>query len=98
MRRTRSLTMVDIAKRSGVAVSTVSYVLSGKRSVSVETRERVKRAIEELGFRPHEPARALKSRSSRAISLFFPTARDTLEIESHIFLSGALEATSEFDY
>ena len=48
--------MVDIARRSGVAVSTVSYVLSGKRVVSAETRERVQRAIDELGFRPHEPA------------------------------------------
>ena len=98
MRRTRSLTMVDIAKRSGVAVSTVSYALSGKRSVSAETRERIQQAIEELGFRPHEPARALKSRASRAISLFFPTARESLQIEAHIILSGALEATSEFGY
>jgi DNA-binding LacI/PurR family transcriptional regulator len=98
MRPTRSLTMVDIAKRADVAVSTVSYVLSGKRSVSAETRERVERAIEELGFRPHEPARALKSRSSRTISLFFPTAVETIEVESHIFLSGVLEATSRLDY
>src|SRR5450759_5816056 len=98
MKRTRSLTMVDIARHSGVAVSTVSYALSGKRSVSAETRERIQRAMDELGFRPHEPARALRSRTSRAILLFFPTARDTLEIESHILLSGALAATSEFDY
>ena len=90
--------MVDIARRAGVAVSTVSYVLSGKRSVSPTTRERVQRAIDELGFQPHEPARALKSRSSRAISLFFPTARETLEVESHIFLSGVLEATSRSGY
>ena len=90
--------MVDIARRSGVAVSTVSYVLSGKRVVSAETRERVQRAIDELGFRPHEPARALKSRSSRAISLFFPAARHGLEIDSNIFLSGVLEATSEAGY
>jgi DNA-binding LacI/PurR family transcriptional regulator len=90
--------MVDIARRSGVAVSTVSYVLSGKRVVSAETRERVQRAIDELGFRPHEPARALKSRSSRAITLFYPATRHGLEIDSHIFLSGVLEATSEAGY
>lgn len=90
--------MVDIADRAGVALSTVSYALSGKRSVSAETRERIQRAIDELGFRPHAPARALASRSSRTISLFFPATRDTLEIESHIFMSGVAEATSEFDY
>src|SRR5712671_5440755 len=96
--RRRAPTMVDIAKRSGVALSTVSYALSGKRPVSPEVRARVQEAINELGFRPHAPARALKSRSARTISVFFPTARDTLEVESHIILSGIAEAASEFDY
>jgi DNA-binding LacI/PurR family transcriptional regulator len=91
-------TMIDIAQRSGVAVSTVSYALSGKRPVSAETRERVQRAIDDLGFRPHEPARALKSRSSRTVSLFSPYFRDGFDIEGQIFLSGIVEATSEFDY
>jgi DNA-binding LacI/PurR family transcriptional regulator len=90
--------MVDIAKRSGVALSTVSYALSGKRPVSAETRERIQQAIQELGYQPHAPARALKSRTSRAIALFFPATRDTLEIETHIFLAGIAEATSELDY
>ena len=40
-------TMADIAERAGVALSTVSYVLSGKRSVSEETKQRVYRAIAE---------------------------------------------------
>jgi DNA-binding LacI/PurR family transcriptional regulator len=90
--------MVDIAKRSGVALSTVSYALSGKRPVSAETRERIQQAIQELDYQPHAPARALKSRTSRAIGLFFPATRDTLEIETHIFLAGIAEATSELDY
>jgi DNA-binding LacI/PurR family transcriptional regulator len=94
----RAPTMVDIAKRSGVALSTVSYALSGKRPVSPEVRARVRRAVEELGFQLHAPARALKSRSARAISVFCPTARDSLEIESHLFLTGIAEAASEFDY
>ena len=96
--RQRAPTMVDIAKRSGVALSTVSYALSGKRPVSPEVRARVRQAIDELGFQPHAPARALKSRSARTISVFCPTARDSLEIESHIFLTGIAEAASEFDY
>jgi DNA-binding LacI/PurR family transcriptional regulator len=96
--RQRAPTMVDIAKRSGVALSTVSYALSGKRPVSPEVRARVRKAVEELGFQAHAPARALKSRSARAISVFCPTARDSLEIESHLFLTGIAEAASEFDY
>ena len=42
-------TLADVARHAGVASSTVSYVLSGKRSVSEETRERVRRAVEALG-------------------------------------------------
>ncbi len=96
--RQRAPTMVDIAKRSGVALSTVSYALSGKRPVSPEVRARVRKAVAELGFQAHAPARALKSRSARAISVFCPTGRDSLEIESHLFLTGIAEAASEFDY
>jgi len=96
--RQRAPTMIDIAKRSGVALSTVSYALSGKRPVSAEVRARVMQAVDELGFRAHAPARALKSRSARAIAVFCPTARDSLEIESHLFLTGIAEAASEFDY
>lgn len=98
MSQNRPPTMVDIANRAGVALSTVSYALSGKRSVSVETRERIQQAIQELGFRPHAPARALASRSSRTISLFFPASEDDLQLESHIFLTGVAEATSAADY
>jgi Transcriptional regulators len=90
--------MVDIANHAGVALSTVSYALSGKRSVSAETRGRIQQAIKELGFQPHAPARALASRSSRTISLFYPASRDDLQLESHIFLTGVAEATSDADY
>ena len=59
MRRQRAPTMVDIAKRSGVALSTVSYALSGKRPVSPDVRERVsERPIEELGLSGRMPRRA----------------------------------------
>ena len=90
--------MADIAKKAGVALSTVSYALSGKRPVSVETRARIDEAIEELGFHPHAPARALASRSSHAIALFFPATRASLEVENHIFLAGVAETTSEAGY
>ena len=38
-------TIADVAKAAGVSISTVSYVMSGKRTISAETRERVARAI-----------------------------------------------------
>lgn len=50
-------TMAQIAERAGVALGTVSYVLSGKRSVSQKTRERVLSAIEERPTSPQLPPR-----------------------------------------
>ncbi|MBW3079126.1 LacI family DNA-binding transcriptional regulator [Bifidobacterium simiiventris] len=45
-------TIVDVARRAGVAVSTVSYVLSGKRPVKADTKVRVMRAAREVGYVP----------------------------------------------
>jgi DNA-binding LacI/PurR family transcriptional regulator len=69
----RPATMAHIAERAGVALSTVSYTLSGKRSVSPEIRERVLRAVEELSYRPHRSARALASGAAHTIALFLPS-------------------------
>lgn len=40
----------DVAARAGVSISTVSYVMSGKRSVKEETRLKVLRAARELAI------------------------------------------------
>ena len=56
----QSFTMADVARRAGVATSTVSYVVSGTRTVSPETRERVLHTIAETGYEPDTLARALR--------------------------------------
>jgi DNA-binding LacI/PurR family transcriptional regulator len=65
-------TLADVARHAGVAASTVSYVLSGKRPVSQETRRRVHQSIELLGYHPHAGARALASSRSNIIALIVP--------------------------
>src|SRR5690349_3094313 len=75
MSATKPPTMAQIAERAGVALSTVSYVLSGKRAVSPALRERVVEAVEALQYRPHGPARALASGNSHTIALFLPSPR-----------------------
>ena len=65
-------TMLDVAKRANVALSTVSYALNGTRSISEKTRQRIFAAMEELGYRPHALARGLASKRSRIIALLFP--------------------------
>lgn len=62
----------DVAKLAGVSQSTVSYVLSGKRPISEETRRRVEGAIAELTFQPNAGARALASQRTQVIGLVAP--------------------------
>ncbi|MFF5264998.1 LacI family DNA-binding transcriptional regulator [Actinomadura viridis] len=64
--------ITDVARHAGVSPSTVSYVLSGKRSISARTRERVLASISELGYRPHAGARALASSRSNVLALMIP--------------------------
>lgn len=85
--------MADIARRANVSVSTVSYVLSGKRPISDETRERVLAAMHALDFRPHAAGRALASRRSRSVALLFPTpGTGVSEMQLEFFTSAAEEA------
>jgi DNA-binding LacI/PurR family transcriptional regulator len=65
----RPLVMADVAARAGVSHQTVSRVINGHHSVAPETRERVQRAIRELGYRPNVAARALVTGSTRTIGL-----------------------------
>lgn len=66
------VTIADVAHAAGVSISTVSYVMSGKRTISQETRERVERAIDQLEYSPHASARSLASRSTNVIGLQAP--------------------------
>ncbi|NYH52348.1 DNA-binding LacI/PurR family transcriptional regulator [Nocardiopsis arvandica] len=66
----------DVARHAGVSPSTVSYVLSGKRSISESTRRRVRESIEALGYQPHAGARSLASRRTNVIALVIPLRED----------------------
>ncbi len=49
----------DVARRAGVSVGTVSNVVNHPERVAAETIERVRRAMNELRWRPNEDARAM---------------------------------------
>lgn len=76
MRRRRIPTIADVAKAAGVSTSTVSYVMNDRNRVGPETRRRVLRAIEELGYRPNSAARGLASRHVGSIGLVIPHSPD----------------------
>jgi LacI family transcriptional regulator len=65
----RNFTIDDVAKAAGVARVTVSRVLNNVQNVRPETRERVRRAVEQLGYSVNRQARALASGHNRQIML-----------------------------
>jgi DNA-binding LacI/PurR family transcriptional regulator len=69
-RRDKRIMISDIARAVGVSPSTVSYVLSGKRSISAETKTRVIEYVEKLGYRPNAFARSLVQNRSNIIGLY----------------------------
>jgi LacI family transcriptional regulator len=70
-------TIKDVARLAGVGLGTASRVVSGKGSVSPATMARVRKAIEELDFRPSHAARALLSGSSQMIGVYIPVLSGT---------------------
>jgi DNA-binding LacI/PurR family transcriptional regulator len=68
------VTSVDVARAAGVSQSTVSLVLSGKSRgrISGRTEEAVRRAAEDLGYRPNVSARALRTGATRTVGFVVP--------------------------
>ena len=60
-----------MARRAGVSQSTVSLVLSGKSAgrISARTEAAVRKAADELGYRPNVAARALRMGTARTVGL-----------------------------
>lgn len=92
------ITIVDVAKRAGVTVSTVSYTLSGKRPVSEQARSRVLQAIEELNYQPHALGQALRSKRTHTIGILYPAAGSGLSSLQLEFIEGASTVTTERNY
>ena len=70
MSRSRNIpVLADVARLAGVAPITVSRVVNGHPSVTAETRARVQRAIDELGYRSNMAARTLAGGRSRVLGV-----------------------------
>lgn len=81
-------TIDDVAKAAGVARVTVSRVLNNGANVRSETRERVRRAVEELGYSVNQQARALASGMGRQIMLIHAHSP---ELEPNSYYNAGLE-------
>jgi LacI family transcriptional regulator len=65
-------TIADVAKKANVSIATVSRVLNQTTRVSEATEERVRQAINDLGYVPQAAARHLASRRTSSIGLLLP--------------------------
>ena len=65
-------TIVEVAKRAGVSIATVSNVIRGTRRVSSKLEERVRTAIRDLDYYPNEIARSLKVKQTRMLGMVLP--------------------------
>ncbi|WP_137844511.1 LacI family DNA-binding transcriptional regulator [Microbacterium sp. 2FI] len=76
-------TLSDVAARAGVSVSAVSRVLSDAPSarVSEQTRQRIRQAAEDLGYRPNFAARALKFARTNVVGLIVPDLTNAIFTE-----------------
>jgi LacI family transcriptional regulator len=87
--------MKDVAKDAGVSVGTVSNVLNRPHLVAPATRERVRAAIERLGYVRSETARQLRAGRSRMVALL------VLDLTNPFFVQivrGAAEVVREAGY
>ena len=65
------VSLKTIAQRCGVSTATVSKALNGHKDISKETKDRVKKVADELGYFPNAAARALKTNRSYNIGVLF---------------------------
>ncbi len=85
------VTSLDVARRAGVSQSAVSRVFTPGASASAKTAEKVRKAAEDLGYRPNNIARAMVSGKSRMIGLVVAYLNNQFYPEALEKLSSALQ-------
>ena len=68
----KNVTISDVAREAGVSAMTVSRVMNHKNKVHSETREKILKAANDLGYQPNQLARSLATKRSTTIGLVVP--------------------------
>ncbi|XEC92514.1 LacI family DNA-binding transcriptional regulator [Paenibacillus tarimensis] len=93
-------TIKDIAKAAGVSFTTVSRALNGYNDVNEETRKKIVRIANELGYSPNIAARSLISKKTKTLGLLLSgitrsSIKDNIAFE---ILCGMNDRAGELDY
>ncbi|UUX33926.1 LacI family DNA-binding transcriptional regulator [Fundicoccus culcitae] len=71
-----AVTIKDVARKAGVAPSTVTRVIHDSPIISQKTKEKVREVMKEMNYYPNLNARSLASKKTSVIGLVFPDATD----------------------
>lgn len=87
----------DVAKHAGVAISTVSKVLNDYPKISEDTKQKVRTAIEELGYVPNSVASALSSKQSGRVALLVKLNTQTPAVDEvdMQYITGAIRRAGQ---
>lgn len=72
-------TIAAVAARAGVSPSAVSHVFNGRQNVSVKTEARIRKAADELNWRPNYASRKVSGGGGRSLGLVIGRERGTFE-------------------
>lgn len=89
----------DVAKHAGVAISTVSKVLNNYPNVSEETKAKVNKSVDELNFLPNSVAAALSSKKAGRVALLMNLNMKTQAIDEidMQYIQGAITKAMELN-
>lgn len=70
--KNQRISITDVAKKAGVSVTTVSFVLNNNPSISNRTRDKVLNVIQKIGYQPNINARNLSAQKTHTIAVVLP--------------------------
>ncbi|MGH0052147.1 MAG: LacI family DNA-binding transcriptional regulator, partial [Sphaerochaetaceae bacterium] len=83
-------TIKDVAKRAGVSIATVSYVINGTKRLAPETEERVHKAVADLNYRVNHFASNIKNGKSRSVAFLMADMNNPFFLETAVTLEKCL--------
>lgn len=95
-------TIKNVAKLAGVSTSTASRALHNSDMISEATKERVRRAMQELDYSPNYSAQNLVNRTTNTIGIVLPVRERQDSLGNNPFfmqiIQGISSVCSEYDY
>lgn len=93
-----SVTIKDIAKKSGYSITTVSRALNGYDDVNIDTKEKIIATAQELGYYPNRIAQQLVTKKTNTFAVF-TLDRETFQNQFiTLLISGLMDELARDDY